>query len=317
MKASGYQLSNRELSKLVKRSKSSEEFRTLKLPDGYKLTLNGKIPPLLMREMLEKAGMRFPFKTIAHLNMRGGIGKTTATVSLGARASQYGFKTCIVDLDPQASATYSLCQPSDDQLVTADIWESDDPVPDEALIKLSETLDLLPSSLDNSVLEDEWNNPEIQKTAVVRLINRLKQRGYDLILFDAPPSLNCIVISIIAAVRIVVVPVWSDPFSLRGLGLIFQEAQQISRAFKLSPPDLFVLYAKYDGRLNITRQVYREIDEKYPGRMLNTIIRTSTEFSKAAMNGKSVFKRGVSNPATQDYDAYTRELLKIPIPSPF
>jgi chromosome partitioning protein len=313
---SNYSLSKRELKRMIdngspKFSSSSKISALLQIQGNHVL-------PDEVKSAFKSAGVSYSSQSIAHLNMRGGIGKTTASLSLATRAVQYGFKTCLVDLDPQASATYALLPDmTDEHLVVADIWEHTEELLNESLVEVSKSLYLLPSSLDNSVLDDEWDDPAIQKIAVKQIIDKLKSDGFDLIVIDAPPSLNCIVISIIAAVDTIIVPVWSDPFSVRGLEILMKESAQIATTFKRKDPIINILFAQYDSRLKLSELVYQSLKKQYPKQLLKSRIRTSTEFSKAIHKQETVFRKNLKHVASIDYDAYVREVLSLSIPSPY
>lgn len=311
-----YSFSQRELKRIAEYHQTHPKAKII-IPDEVLNFTQGRILPSEMRTLLKANGYSFKRKTIAHLNMRGGIGKTTASISLATRAAQYGFKTCLVDLDPQASATYSLIgQISEEHLVVADLWQEPSSVT-ESLVEIDQGLHILPSSLDNSILDDDWDQPSIQKEVIRNLLSELWKNNYDLIIFDAPPSLSPIVISIIAAVDQIVVPVWSDPFSLRGLELIQREVKAISDAFTIKAPKIHVLYSHYDARTGISETIFRQVKKKWPNELLTSRIRSSSEFSKSIHKQQTVFKQSLKSSATIDYDNYVRELLGLPLPSPF
>jgi chromosome partitioning protein len=308
-----YAFTTRELKRLME----APARRKLKVPSGEIDKQGLQVNPAWMRRLVEANGQKFSGLSIAHLNMRGGIGKTTASVNLAARAAQYGFRTCLVDLDPQASATFTLGEGlHPGYLVMADIWQNLKKL-DEALHQIDPGLYLLPSSLDNTILDEQWQNVHIQRNFITNLMDELRSRHFDLIIFDAPPALSSIVISIIAAVETISVPVWSDPFSLRGVELIIQEAAEITRVFGHDMPDIRILYAQYDRRLSITADQVKQIESRWPEKLYKTRIRTSTEFSKAITRRQTIFKYSLKSQATIDYDSYVREVLRIPLPSPF
>lgn len=312
-----YAFSSRELRRLLSSDGRHARKSEVTLPDTDLFGRGSKIEPAMMRALLKANGHKFKRRSYAHLNMRGGIGKTTASINLATRAAQYGFKTCLVDLDPQASATYALVPDlPDEYLVLADIWNEPEAI-DDCILQIDPGLLIVPSSLDNSILDDEWDHPGIQKKVIRSILDLLWKKDIDLVVFDAPPSLSSIVISIIAAVDTIVVPVWSDPFSIRGLKLMIQETESISQAFKIRPPEMRVLYSHFDRRLKISDTLFSYVEQTWPKRLLGTRIRTSTEFSKSITKRESIFKNTVKSAATEDYDAYTRELLNIPLPSPF
>lgn len=311
-----YALSKRELKRMIDNGTRKFSSAT-KIADLLQIQ-GTHVLPEEVKSAFKSAGVSYVSQSIAHLNMRGGIGKTTASLSLATRAVQYGFKTCLLDLDPQASATYALFPDmTDEHLVVADIWENTEELLDESLVEVSKDLFLLPSSLDNSVLDDEWDDPVIQKTAVKKIIDKLKSDEFDLIVIDAPPSLNCIVISVIAAVDTIIVPVWSDPFSVRGLEILIKESAQIAAAFERNDPLIQILFAQYDSRLKLSESVFQSLKKKYPKQLLKSRIRTSTEFSKAIHKQETVFRKNLKHVASIDYDTYVREVLSLSIPSPY
>jgi len=312
-----YALSKRELKRMI--AKDPVKFQKASTMEQILNESGAFISPDDVRKVFRQVGVKYsPVKTIAHLNMRGGIGKTTASINLATRAVQYGFKTCLVDLDPQASATYALFPGmSADHLVAADIWETPAESVAESLVEVSKNLFLLPSSLDNSILDDEWDSPEIQLNAVKGILDILKNNGFDLIVIDAAPSLSSTVISIIASIDHIVVPVYSDPFSVRGLEILLTEAAEIASAFKRQPPEISILFAQYDSRLKLSESVYKSLKKAHPKQLMKSKIRTSTEFSKAIHNQETVFRRNLKHVASIDYDDYVRELLSISVPSPF
>lgn len=311
-----YALSKRELKRML--NSGSKKFSSSSKVNDLLQNQGTHILPEHVKSAFKSAGVSYSSQSIAHLNMRGGIGKTTASLSLASRAVQYGFKTCLLDLDPQASATYALFPDmTEEHLVIADIWENSEGLLEESLVEISKDFYLLPSSLVNTVLDDEWDDPAIQKIAVKHILDKLKSDGFDLIVIDAPPSLNCIVISVIAAVDTIVVPVWSDPFSVRGLDILIKETSQISAAFKRKEPEIHILYAHYDSRLKLSKSVYQSLKKKYPKRLLKSRIRTSTEFSKSIHKQETIFRNNLKHVASIDYDAYVREVLSLSIPSPY
>ncbi len=312
-----YALSKRELKRMIE--KDPARFKNATSLDASIQESGSHISPEVVKKIFRQLGIKYaPVKSIAHLNMRGGIGKTTASLNLATRAVQYGFKTCLVDLDPQASATYALFPGmTNEHLVTADIWENPSELLNQSLVEVSWNLFLLPSSLDNSILDDEWDSPEIQQKAVKNVLDELKKQDFDLIVVDAAPSLSSTVISIIAAIDHIVVPVYSDPFSVRGLEILLNESEEIAAAFKRQAPDVSILFAQYDSRLKLSESVYKSLKKSYPKRLLKSRIRTSTEFSKAIHNQESVFRRNLKHVASVDYDQYVRELLSLHLPSPF
>ncbi len=277
------------------------------------LPLVGKsLDPATVRQVLKNVGVDYGFRSIAHVNLRGGIGKTTAAITLAWRAASYGFKTCLLDLDPQGSATLALgVTPDDDAATFIDIWNDPDELLEEALVPVKDHLTLLPSALENSLLDSAMARPAAQKQAVAATLKRLRELGYDLVVIDCPPSLGAAVISSVCAVDTVVVPVWSDPFSIKGLELARQEISQICETFGLQSPEVKVLYSRYDRREAISDKTLEQLRGRFREALLPLRIRVSSEFSKALAEGRTVFEARRKNGAADDYDAYVRHILHI------
>lgn len=306
-----YALSPIELSELVKKNRPavSMHFKGRTVPMGGKRT---GIHPTDINQYLKKRGVDYSFKVISHLNLKGGCGKTTAAVSLATRAKQYGHNVCILDLDSQASATLTFgIIAKDDQLVFLDVYEDPKKVK-KALIEIEPGLSILPSSLNNGILDSHFSSkPKLIKTAVANTCEELKNMGFTLVIIDCSPSLSGIVISTICASDIIVIPVGSDVFSRRGLELTEEEVKNICETFNLPMPKLKVLFSKYDGRENISIQALTELtqNKKFSKFLLPSFIRTSSELPKAAKNGETIFASYKRSSARDDYDMYARTIL--------
>jgi len=269
------------------------------------------ITPQGVRRFLTDMGVSHRFRVIAHTTMRGGIGKTTSTITTAVRAAQYGFKTCVLDLDPQGSSSLALgATPEDDDPIFYDIWHHPEELLADALVELSSHLTILPSSLENALLDASLLNPGSQKKAVKGVCEQLRVLGFDTVIVDCPPSLGIAVISAICAAQTIVVPVGSDAFSLKGLDLTLSEISSICDTFGLPHPAVRILYTRYDQRETVSRNALDKIRERHPKLPL-AVIRTSSEFSKALATGETIFSRYAKNGARDDYDRYVSELLEL------
>ena len=269
------------------------------------------LQPDFVRRYLAERGVDFSFRVIAHINLKGGVGKTTSTVSLASRAVQYGFRVGISDMDSQGAASLAFgVVPADDDPIFIDVWQRQEQVP-MALRKLQEGLYLLPSSLENGLLDISLSNPAAQKNAVRDVCATLRQNGFDLIFIDCPPSLGAAVISSACAADIVVIPVGYDAFSLKGLALTAAEINAICETFGLAEPELRILYTQFDRRVKQSLSVLEKLRSQHGPRLLPVPIRTTTLFSRVSGSAKTVFAVAGQNSAKEDYDACLRCLLRI------
>lgn len=272
------------------------------------------IPPEAVRKFLKSQGVAYGFRVIVHANLKGGIGKTTSAISLATRAAQYGFKTCILDLDPQASATLALdCLPGDNDSIFYDVWQDPKETLEGALKHIQPNLSILPSSLENSLLDTSLLKPSTQKSAVENICKQLRSLGYDLVIVDCPPSLGAATISSICAAHTLVVPISNDAFSFKGLELTLAEVQAICDAFRIRKPEIKVLFSRYDKRERISGEAIKVLKTKYRQYLLPVFIRTSTKFSNALSRHETIFASGAKSNPREDYDHFARSLLNIKI----
>ena len=266
-----------------------------------------------VRRFLGKHGISYKPRIIAHITMRGGIGKTTATISAAMRAAQYGFKVCVLDLDPQSSSTHAFnAVPDEEDPIFYDIWQNPQEFLPDTLKQIRENLALLPSSLENALLDASLINPASQKKAVKAVCDVITASGYDTIFIDCPPSLGIAVISAICAVDTVVIPTGSDTFSMRGLEITLGEIASIRDTFGLPMPEMRILFSRHDRRERVSMDMLDFLRNHYAHLPL-TVIGTSSEFSKALAAGKTVFSSFRKSQARDDYDRYVRDLLMISI----
>jgi chromosome partitioning protein len=273
---------------------------------------NVGIPPHKTREYLSQRGVDYSFKVIAHINLKGGTGKTISAISVATRVVQYGFKTCIVDLDSQGSASLAFNMvPAEDDPIFCDVWQRPAEMVMGALKSIEEYLYILPSSLENGLLDIHLMNPVSQKNAVRGVCKELKTHGFDIVMIDCPPSLGTAVISTICAANIIIIPVCCDAFSLKGLKLTLNEISAICETFNLEQPVIKILYTKFDKRVKIALDVSTRLSSQYKDYLIPFPIRTSTEFAKALEEKMTVFASSRKSHAKEDYDLYVRELLGI------
>ncbi len=278
-----------------------------KLPAG-KWGLTSEV----VKKYLSGKGVQYEFKVIAYLNLKGGTGKTTSTISAATRAVQYGYKTCILDMDAQANSTLAFDEvPDEDAPIFCDIWQNPKDMVMGSIRPIGDHLYILPSSLDNSLLDVNLINPGSQKRAVHGVCEVMKDNGFDLVMIDCPPSLGTAVISAICAADIIVIPVCCDDFSLKGLDLTLTEIESICDTFNLKEPDTHILLTQFDKRLNISTNAVEKISSRYPKYHVPFPIRISSLYSKMLGEKKTVFALTGKYRAKTDYDRFVRFLLKL------
>jgi chromosome partitioning protein len=273
-------------------------------------TRTTRLAPAAVRDVLRATGQPMPRLTVAVMNLKGGVGKTTTCLAIASRAVQYGLRTCVVDIDAQGSASLALgVVPSEDDPIFRDVWPSpEDRVPG-ALRELQEYFSLLPSALENSLLDVSLVNPASQKRAVAGVVEVLRRLSFDLVVVDCPPSLGAGSISAACAADVIVVPAGNDAFSLRGIELTLEEVAAIRETFGLAPAQIRLLSTMVDSRETLSARYLGALSERYGKLVLPGFIRRSTEYSKALERRETVFASPRKSDAKADYDRATRALL--------
>jgi len=244
------------------------------------------------------------------VNQKGGVGKTTTAINLGAYLAQHGQRVLIVDIDPQANAT--SCLGIDKHSVEKSSYQAllgeDSPV---SLILKNERLNLslLPSSPALAGAEVELVSELGRETRLKNALASL-QDSYDYILLDCPPSLGLLTINgLMAAQDGVIIPVQCEYLALEGLGQLTQTIQQVRSALY---PDLCVrgvVLTMFDRRTNLANDVVAEVNNHFPQQVFKAVIPRSIRLAEAPSYGLPISAYAPASVGAKAYDALAQELL--------
>ncbi len=245
------------------------------------------------------------------VNQKGGVGKTTTTINLGAYLAQKGQRVLVVDLDPQANAT--SCLGVDKLSVQGGTYEAllgDSNIISYVLFNERLKLSLLPSSPSLAGAEVELVDETARELRLRNAIGPLADK-YDYILIDCPPSLGLLTLNgLMAAVDGIIVPVQCEYLALEGLG---QLTQTIERVRSLLFPELRVrgvVLTMFDSRTNLANDVVAEVGKHFPDQVFKSIIPRSIRIAEAPSYGLPISVYAPSSVGAQAYDALANELLK-------
>ncbi|MCX6058353.1 MAG: ParA family protein [Chloroflexi bacterium] len=245
------------------------------------------------------------------VNQKGGVGKTTTTINLGAYLAQKGQRVLVVDLDPQANAT--SCLGVDKLSVQGGTYEAllgDSNIISYVLFNERLKLSLLPSSPSLAGAEVELVDETARELRLRNAIGPLADK-YDYILIDCPPSLGLLTLNgLMAAIDGVIVPVQCEYLALEGLG---QLTQTIERVRSLLFPELRVrgvVLTMFDSRTNLANDVVAEVGKHFPDQVFKSIIPRSIRIAEAPSYGLPISVYAPSSVGAQAYDALANELLK-------
>ncbi len=258
----------------------------------------------------------FKKKSVALLMAKGGVGKTEVTFETGIGATLYGAKVCIVDFDSQANLTEECLRfdPSD-RPVMIDVIKDNIKIED-CIVNLLPGLDLIPSDIVNSLIDNVLLLGSFPLDRVYRAIfEKLKEFGYDLILVDCPPSLATSVTAIMLGVDEIASPVIPDKRAVKGIKIVNQAIHEMEKKYNIKINQK-ILYNQYNARNNLSSKIYNDLKEheEYKDKLYKTIIRTDQEFPKAVNEGVSIFDTFRSTKAKEDIHLFVRELLDIDNP---
>jgi chromosome partitioning protein len=247
---------------------------------------------------------------IAMCNQKGGVGKTTTTINLGAALAEYGRKVLLVDFDPQASMTVGLgINPNDQDLTIYNLMmESRIPL-DEVIIPSNlPGVDLIPSNIDFAGAEMQLINEVAREQVLARALEPALAT-YDIILIDCQPSLGLLTVNALAASDGVIVPMECEYFALRGVALLKGTIDKVQARLNPRLQIVGLLGTMYDGRTLHSREVMQTLVDGWGEGVFHTVIRRTVKFSEATVAGEPLTEYASESAGADAYRQLAREVL--------
>jgi chromosome partitioning protein len=251
-------------------------------------------------------------KIVAIANQKGGVGKTTTAVNLGAALAEMGRRILLVDLDPQANATSSFGLEGVEHISLYEPLLGEASISEKIFPTRRDDLFIVPADLDLAGAEVEIARMPDHLT---RLANTLKplhtDETFDFVLLDCPPSLGILMSNALAAADELLTPIQCEYFALEGLVKIVRLIEQVrdsgaNKRLELSG----IVMTMFDGRTNLSQQVVADVREHFGERVYQTVIPRSVRLSEAPSFGKSILEYAPSGAAAQAYRALAREFIE-------
>lgn len=227
-------------------------------------------------------------RTIAVVNHKGGVGKTTTAINLGACLALAGSRVLVVDLDPQANATTGLGV--DPRRVSGNVYQilvNDAPVEDAIEPTAVRNLFCVPSTIDLAGAEIELVTLFSRELRLRKALAGVAGE-FDFILVDCPPSLGLLTVNALAAATEVVVPIQCEYYALEGLGQLLKNINLIQTNLNPELRLCGIVLTMYDGRTRLSEQVANEVRSHFPGKVFGTVVPRSVRLSEAPSFGQPV-----------------------------
>ena len=252
-----------------------------------------------------------PARVISMCNQKGGVGKTTTTINLGAALAESGRKVLLVDFDPQGSLSVGLgLNPHEMQLSVYNLLMQRDVTIDEVIVDSGVPgMDLLPSNIDLSAAEVQLVHEVAREQTLARVLGPAVER-YDVILIDCQPSLGLLTINALTAAHGVIIPMECEYFALRGLHLLVTET--LGKVKDRINPDLEIegiLATMFDARTVHARDVLDRVLEMFGDKVFQTVISRTVRFPDATAAGEPITAFASSSVAAKAYRQLARELV--------
>ncbi|MDR2844025.1 MAG: AAA family ATPase [Candidatus Symbiothrix sp.] len=249
-------------------------------------------------------------KIIALANQKGGVGKTTTTINLGASLAALDKKTLIIDADPQANASSGLG--IDIRQITNSIYECivDNANASDAIVKTDvPNLFIMPSHINLVGAEIEMLNLDDREKVVKGIIDSVKDK-YDFILIDCSPSLGLITVNALTAADSVIIPVQCEYFALEGISKLLNTIKIIKSKLNPSLEIEGFLLTMYDSRLRLANQIYQEVKGHFGKMVFETTIQRNVKISEAPSYGQPILLYDPESKGSANHMQLADEIIK-------
>lgn len=252
-----------------------------------------------------------PAVVLSMCNQKGGVGKTTSSINLGASLAEAGRRVLLVDLDPQGALSAGLGIQSYDLDTTVYNLLVDNSVSvDEVIVRTrTENLDVIPANIDLSAAEIQLVSEVGREQALYRAICPVMDR-YDYILVDCQPSLGLLTVNALACSDGVIIPMECEFFSMRGLALLTDTMDKVRSRLNPRLSLTGILVTLYDGRTLHARDVMARLMEAFGDTVFETVITRTVRFPETSVAGEPITTWASSSPGAQQYRQLAAEVIE-------
>ena len=250
-------------------------------------------------------------KAIAIFNQKGGVGKTTTNINLGACLALKGKRVLMLDIDPQGNTTSGIgVSKKELEYTVYELLIEDNFDPRDAVLHTSvENLDLIPANVDLAGAEIEMVQLEGREKRLQKAIDKIRN-DYDYIFIDYPPSLGLLTINSLSAVESVLIPIQCEFYALEGVSQLMSTIELVRKNLK---PDLEVegvVLSMFDGRTNLSIQVVQEVKKYFGAKVYSTVIPRNIRLAEAPSFGMPIVEYDPRSKGAEAYREFAEEFLE-------
>jgi chromosome partitioning protein len=250
-----------------------------------------------------------PAHIVALCNQKGGVGKTTTTINLGAALVEFGRRVLLVDFDPQGALSVGLgVNPNELDVTIYNALMERSVSADDILIKTAAGMDLLPSNIDLSAAEVQLVGEVAREQTLKRVLDPIVG-DYDFVLIDCQPSLGLLTINALTAANGVIIPLECEYFSLRGVALLIQTIEKVSERLNPQLELDGILATMYDRRTLHGREVLSRVVQAFGDKVFHTVVNRTVRFPETTVAGEPITSFASSSAGAASYRDLAREVV--------
>ncbi len=281
------------------------------VPAGRTDPAKARQRPLPTPKPLDRHG---PARIVAMCNQKGGVGKTTSTINLGAALVEHGRRVLLVDLDPQGALSVGLGIQSQqlERTVYNALMERHTTLRDVIVRNVGHVrgLDLAPSNIDLSAAEVQLVSEVAREQSLLRVLAEVRQE-YDYVLIDCQPSLGLLTVNALTAAQGVIIPLECEFFSLRGVALLVDTIDKVKERLNPSLEVDGILATMYDSRTVHAREVFSRVVEAFGDTVFQTVITRTVRFPETTVAGQPITTWASTSVGAQAYRDLAKEVLAL------
>ncbi|MCR4321672.1 MAG: AAA family ATPase [Candidatus Brocadiaceae bacterium] len=250
-------------------------------------------------------------RSIALLNQKGGVGKTTTTANLGACLAMLGKKVLVIDMDPQANLSVHLGV--DIHKLKYSIYNiiTGDSKPEDVILNTKiQGLDIIPSNIDLSGAEIELVGVVGRETVLREYLGNVLDR-YDYVLIDCPPSLGLLTLNVLTLAREIFIPLQTEFFALQGVSKLLDTHEVVRKRLNKNLEITGIIFCMYTSRTRLCKEVIEKVKEHFAkDQVFDTVIRKNVKLSESPSHGKPIISYAPSSHGSEDYMSLAKEVVQ-------